>query len=151
MYLRFEHRRRSDGIFQIFAEVRDELHRIRAPYRAEFESLLRWLWNNTPAPGRNVYARVRGLPSARTWWRREATAHVEAAWRACHILNTSGYPVRPIAAYRAPGEIVFEDELQVVIVPRTELVQKCVRVEKRRDPCTSSWSGDRRTIRRMTG
>jgi hypothetical protein len=51
-----------------------------------------------------------------SWFRPEATQHVEKAFELCGVLQELGYPITVLKTTR-PGFIVYEDAYQIVAEP----------------------------------
>ena len=125
MFLRFvterrpDHGARREGIFQAaYAARRDAetpgYHHIR------FIELLAWFNDDRDEPDRfNLGSRKTGHRSQTTglsWFRPEASKHVETAFELCSVLNELGYPITVLKTL-LPGFILYEDRYQIVAEP----------------------------------
>ncbi len=125
MFLRFVTERRTDhgsrreGFFQALYAARrdpetpgfvlDQLDEIRIWFDANLDEPARF--NRGPARHRR-----HATPTALSWFRTDATAHLERAFALCAILRELGYPITVLKTDR-PGFIVYEDAVQVVAEP----------------------------------
>ncbi|MEX2219713.1 MAG: hypothetical protein WD749_13250 [Phycisphaerales bacterium] len=142
MYIRFEGPR-GGGLFKIGDACRSRARRrMSAADRRRFDEHFGWLWENTPAPGADVYCDTRSR-RPRTWFRPTAREHIRRGWMLCDPLCGHGVRIRPVMA-RDPGTIIWEDPVQVIVRPGQ--VRTVVRPPP---PCErrARWSGDRATIR----
>jgi len=114
-----------EGLFQLAFRVRRE-GRLEGVLRTRLEELLEWLTANLASPRRlspfrNALGRGRRRTSRRralaiSWFKAEATEHLERARALAQILNHSGHSVREIRTSR-PGYVTNEDARQVQAVP----------------------------------
>lgn len=141
-YVRFEVRRTGEGLFHAY-----EQPRVPRRCRRRHTELLNWLNCNTPVPPREAYDGSTG--DRLTWWQPWAHEHIRHAQAMSDLLNGLGVRMRPIRAHAIEGEILFEDGVQVVVRHERTEIRRMRREPDKRDE-TRGWSGDRRTIRRMT-
>jgi hypothetical protein len=117
MYVRFEGPR-GGGLFWVASEGSRLLRRLRMSRSdaRKFTDLKSWLWTNTPVPGAGAYQDWRSR-HPRTWFKECATEHVRLAWELSDLLCRHGVRIRPLRT-RAPGTILWEDQVQVIVRPR---------------------------------
>lgn len=125
MYLRFvtekrtSHGGRREGFFQAAEEAVDNpetpgfsVDRIN-DYRG-------WFGAHLAVPDRfnrgSVRTGRRATTTGISWFRPEATEHIENAFALCAILQDLGYPISVLKTTR-PGFIIYQDAHQIVAEP----------------------------------
>ena len=121
MYLRFVsplRRSRRDlhmGLFQAAFRCRDR-DGIRLKLRQQLNRDIEWFKRYLPEPEQRCfnYWDVRGLHrDPVSWFKPSATQMIERAQNLSRLVEEAGVPIQEIASDQ-PGEIVFEDEFQIV-------------------------------------
>lgn len=163
-FLRFEQRGTGQGLFTVLDTIRDyqrwgscvlpdeTVDRVRVGvlhrHESEIENARAWLFRHTVAPEPEHFRIDSQYRQPRCWFVPTATEHQRHAWRLCHILNLANIPLRPIWAVSPPGEVLYEDPVQVVIRPDRGVIKPTHNARRR---IASGWSGSRRTIRHGSG
>jgi len=73
-----------------------------------------WYQDNLPVP--SYFKKRKSDDPAICWFRVSAQARIGRLWELVHLLKEYGAFVRTIRT-RNPGEIVYEDEYQIVAIP----------------------------------
>ena len=125
MYLRFvterrtEHGSRREGFLQAVALARHDAE-TPAYIHDRLTDILGWFIDNLEEPDRfnrgPLKTGRRATTTGLSWFKPEATEHVEKAFEICGILRELGYPITILKTTR-PGFIVYEDAYQIVAEP----------------------------------
>lgn len=142
MFVRYQ-TPRGMGLFQFASNLR-WLRRVSRRDRRLAVALLNWFNHRLPPPPESVYTPPPGV-HVTTWFRLEQRNYVERALLLASLASKYVARMRQARLSRLPGEVVFEDQWQVVIwtddppdAPAYPL-----------PPPKPKWDGDRATIRRM--
>ena len=131
MFIRFiakyfnQHNEREEtGIFRAADYVRDFSDTIGAEEKENLQTLITWFDNNLPVP--EFY----DDPAKRTeerhtyfWFKTSAIEFLEKMNDLLAILETNGIKVEILSAEKLPGELVFEDECQIAVIPHTDVLR----------------------------
>lgn len=114
MYLRFVHAKPEKASRRRFGILRG----IRTfPQNEEIDALCRWLNAHLPVPPRRIFSVSRGL----SWFKPDAHQPIERVRRLAHLLRER-QKCRIWEIYsRDPGLITYEDDLQIVAVPKAQV------------------------------
>ena len=121
MYLRFVsplRNRRRDlhmGIFQAAFRCRDQ-DGIRLKLKQQLISEIEWFKRHLPEPDLWCfnYLDVRGLHrDPVSWFKPSATRMIKHAENLSRLVDEAGIPIRKLAS-DCPGEVVYEDDFQIV-------------------------------------
>jgi hypothetical protein len=122
MFLRFVTERRTDhgsrreGFFQAAAVARRDAE-TPGYLHDRIAELLAWFGDNLKEPDRGpLRTGRRATTTGLSWFRPEASEHIEKAFELCGILQELGYPITVLKTTR-PGFIVYEDAIQIVAEP----------------------------------
>ncbi len=119
IYIRFVTHERDDqsgssrGVFHAAYELQKSTQLESHEYDWLGETII-WYQDNLPVP--SYFKRRKADDSAICWFRVSAQGKIGRLWEMVHLLKEYGVYVRTIRT-RNPGEIVFQDEYQIVAVP----------------------------------
>lgn len=100
------------GVFQASQELNEE-ERLDEASREELEDNTLWFNQNLRVPPREAFRNGRAI----CWFKSAAQVFVARLWERAHILRRFGRHVQLLTS-RDPGLRTYEDEAQVVVIPR---------------------------------
>ncbi len=101
----------EEGIFSAAVRLRDEGPRYQ---REELRSQLDWFNQHLPEPAPLNHPRNK---RAISWFKCESKDCITRIWSVVHILEENGVRIEKITADHPPGNVIYEDEWQVVAKP----------------------------------
>jgi hypothetical protein len=101
-------RRQRVGIFRAF-----DTHELPEPCRAPAEEAFEWFNRELPRPPKGVFSSGRGI----CWFKPAALAYIRRLQELALLYREHGLKVWQVYN-RDPGLVTFEDEHQIVAVPR---------------------------------
>ena len=130
MYIRFivkyfnqQTGREDTGIFRAADYVRD-FTEIGAAEKKKLQNLIEWFDQHLPVPEFYDDPTKRSAEQHTYFWFKTSAAEFLAAMNALTaILEANGVKVEKLCAETIPGELVFEDECQIAVIPLADVLK----------------------------
>jgi hypothetical protein len=102
---------RRSGVFAAAYDLA-RLHTLEVAVRDGLKAELEWFQEHLPVPQRSAFCRGKGI----SWFKRDAQGCIRRLWKLVRLLRDHGVVVECIRTGK-PGEIRYEDSLQIVAIP----------------------------------